>query len=145
MNNDKEFILYDWTISSMVEIQLASPDEFLKIRETLTRIGISSKKEQKLFQTCHILHKKGRYFIVHFKELFALDGKQSTITFGDIYRRNTIVNLLEQWGFCTVEHPELIVNKAPLSYIKIIPFSEKEDWELVPKYTIGNKKYRSRD
>ncbi len=140
MYSEKEVLLYDWTIGSMVEITLPDPDSFLKIRETLTRIGISSKKETKLFQTCHILHKKGRYFIVHFKELFALDGKQSSITFGDIYRRNTIAGLLEEWGLCTVENPEMITNKAPLSYIKIIPFSEKSKWELVPKYSIGTKK-----
>ncbi len=122
----------------MLEITLSAPDDFLKVRETLTRIGVASRKEKKLFQSCHILHKQGRYFIVHFKELFMLDGKKANLEENDLARRNTIVTLLSDWGLLvTVKgSPEPV---APLRQIKIIPFKEKNEWELCPKYNIGNK------
>lgn len=126
-----------------VEILLEDEDAFLKVRETLTRIGVSSRKEKVLYQSCHILHKQGRYVILHFKELFALDGKPSSISENDIERRNAIVNLLEEWGLLTIvkeERYKLVDNMAPLHQIKIISYREKDDWELVSKYTIGKKK-----
>jgi hypothetical protein len=127
-----------WTPQDMLEILLDEPDDFLKIRETLTRIGVASRKDKKLFQSCHILHKQGRYFIVHFKELFLLDGKKSNLELNDIQRRNTIATLLSDWGlvkFATATN----LDCAPLRQIKIIPFKEKNQWELCPKYNIGNK------
>lgn len=134
-----EMIYYDWTPESMLEVTLPEPDNFLKVRETLTRIGIASRKEQKLFQSCHILHKQGRYFIVHFKELFALDGKESNITSGDIERRNAIAGLLQDWELLKIITPAKADPKASLSQIKVVSYKEKEDWELVPKYNIGKK------
>ena len=134
-----EMIYYDWTPESMLEVTLPEPDNFLKVRETLTRIGIASRKEQKLFQSCHILHKQGRYFIVHFKELFALDGKASDITSGDIERRNAIAGLLQDWELLNIITPAKADPKASLSQIKVVSYKEKEDWELVPKYNIGKK------
>jgi hypothetical protein len=134
-----EMIYYDWTPESMLEVTLPEPDNFLKVRETLTRIGIASRKEQKLFQSCHILHKQGRYFIVHFKELFALDGKESNITSGDIERRNAIAGLLQDWELLNIITPAKADPKASLSQIKVVSYKEKEDWELVPKYNIGKK------
>ena len=134
-----EMIYYDWTPESMLEVTLPEPDNFLKVRETLTRIGIASRKEQKLFQSCHILHKQGRYFIVHFKELFALDGKASDITSGDIERRNAITGLLQDWELLNIITPAKADPKASLSQIKVVSYKEKEDWELVPKYNIGKK------
>jgi hypothetical protein len=134
-----EMIYYDWTPESMLEVTLPEPDNFLKVRETLTRIGIASRKEQKLFQSCHILHKQGRYFIVHFKELFALDGKASDITSGDIERRNAIAGLLQDWDLLKIITPAKADPKASLSQIKVVSYKEKEDWELVPKYNIGKK------
>jgi hypothetical protein len=134
-----EMIYYDWTAESMLEVTLPEPDNFLKVRETLTRIGIASRKEQKLFQSCHILHKQGRYFIVHFKELFALDGKESNITSGDIERRNAIAGLLQDWELLKIITPTKAEPKASLSQIKVVSYKEKEDWELVPKYNIGKK------
>ena len=135
-----EMIYYDWTPESMLEVILPEPDNFLKVRETLTRIGIASRKENKLYQSCHILHKQGRYFIVHFKELFALDGKPSNISENDIQRRNTIANLLEEWGLIKVLNKSIIgENIAPLHQIKIISYREKDEWELVAKYNIGKK------
>ncbi len=128
----------EWTPDLMLEIRLKEPDDFLKVRETLSRIGVASRKERILYQSCHILHKQGRYFIVHFKELFALDGKQTNISVNDIERRNTIVGLLNDWGLV-----EIIGNnedKAPLSQIKVLAYKEKDEWELCPKYNIGNKK-----
>ena len=123
-----------------VEIELPTPDSFLKIKETLTRIGISSRKEKKLFQSCHILHKKGRYAILHFKELFILDGKQNTFTEEDKSRRNTIVNLLEEWGLLRIiDNTETEFPVAPLSQIKIISYKDKDNWELAVKYNIGKK------
>ena len=134
-----EMIYYDWTAESMLEVTLPEPDNFLKVRETLTRIGIASRKEQKVFQSCHILHKQGRYFIVHFKELFALDGKESNITSGDIERRNAIAGLLQDWELLKIITPTKAEPKASLSQIKVVSYKEKEDWELVPKYNIGKK------
>lgn len=128
-------------ISKFVEVVLVEEDDFLKVRETLTRIGVSSRKERVLYQSCHILHKQGKYYIVHFKELFALDGKPSTITENDIQRRNAIANLLEEWGLIKVVNYDTIENNmAPIHQIKIISFKEKDDWELVAKYNIGKKK-----
>ena len=129
---------YQWSPEKMIEIFLSEPDDFLKVRETLTRIGVASRKEKKLYQSCHILHKQGKYYIVHFKELFALDGKDTNLSENDIARRNTIVKLLSDWGLVTMKgKPEPI---APLSQIKIISFKEKNDWILETKYNIGKKK-----
>jgi len=127
-------------IDSMVEVRLKQPDDFLKIKETLTRIGVASKKDRKLFQSCHILHKQGRYYIVHFKELFALDGKATDFTENDIQRRNTIVKLLIDWGLIDVVSSETIAEQAPLSQIKVLAYKEKDEWELCAKYNIGKKK-----
>ena len=128
----------NWTQEMMLEVGLKEPDDFLKVRETLSRIGVASRKEKKLYQSCHILHKQGRYFIVHFKELFALDGKNTNLSTNDISRRNTIANLLKDWGLINVigELGEM----APLSQIKVLSYSEKGDWELETKYNIGKKK-----
>ena len=127
-----------WTPDDMLEVTLNEPDDFLKIRETLTRIGVASRKDNKLFQSCHILHKQGRYFIVHFKELFLLDGKPSNLVENDIQRRNTITTLLSDWGLVTMVKPSQAKDVAPLRQIKVIPFKEKTQWELCPKYNIGN-------
>ena len=124
----------------MVEVSLANPDDFLKVRETLTRIGVASRGENKLYQSCHILHKQGRYFIVHFKELFLLDGKTSDFSENDVQRRNRITKLLSDWGLVTVITEELIEDLAPINQIKILPYKEKAEWELIPKYSIGSKK-----
>ena len=137
MENDNIQIT-DWTPSHMLEVSLNEPDDFLKIRETLTRIGVASRKDQKLYQSCHILHKQGRYFITHFKELFLLDGKPSSLLENDIHRRNTIATLLADWGLVTMVNPDLAKEIAPLRQIKVIPFKEKSQWELCPKYNIGN-------
>ena len=131
--------IVQWTPSSMLEIVLNEPDDFLKVRETLTRIGVASRKENKLFQSCHILHKQGRYFIVHFKELFMLDGKRSNLEQTDVERRNTIATLLSDWGLIDIQNPAAVKKCAPLRQIKIISYKDKEDWELCPKYNIGNK------
>ena len=135
-----EMIHYDWAPESMLEVTLPEPDNFLKVRETLTRIGISSRTENKLFQSCHILHKQGKYFIVHFKELFALDGKESNIANNDIERRNTIAVLLQDWELLNIVKPEQAEPKASLSQIKVLSHKDKSSWELVPKYNIGKKK-----
>ena len=135
-----EMIYYDWTPDSMLEVTLAEPDNFLKVRETLTRIGIASKKDNTLYQSCHILHNQGRYFIVHFKELFALDGKESNITSGDIERRNAIASLLQDWDLLKILVPTTADQKASLSQIKVVSYKEKAEWELVPKYNIGKKR-----
>ena len=129
-----------WTPADMLEVSLNEPDDFLKIRETLTRIGVASRKDNKLYQSCHILHKQGRYFIVHFKELFLLDGKPSNLIDNDIQRRNTIATLLSDWGLITLVNPSQAGDVAPLRQIKVIPFKEKDQWELCPKYNIGNTK-----
>lgn len=127
-----------WTPAMMLEIALKEPDDFLKIRETLTRIGVASRKDNKLFQSCHILHKQGRYFIVHFKELFMLDGKPSNLMDNDVQRRNTIATLLSDWGLLDIVNNDQAADKAPLRQIKVIPHKEKHQWELCPKYNIGN-------
>mgnify|MGYP003343371233 FL=1 len=123
-----------------LEIRLVNPDDFLKVRETLTRIGVASRKDQILYQSCHILHKQGRYFIVHFKELFALDGKHADLTDNDLQRRNTVAHLLEDWGLVEILNPDVCEDTAPLSQIKVLSFEEKNDWNLVKKYNIGKKK-----
>ena len=135
---EKENNIVEWTTSSMLEVTLEEPDDFLKVRETLTRIGVASRKDNTLFQSCHILHKQGRYFIVHFKELFLLDGKPSNLIENDIQRRNTISTLLADWGLVNIVNPEVAKDLAPLRQIKVIPFKEKSQWELCPKYNIGN-------
>ena len=128
-----------WNPDNMLEVQLKEPDDFLKVRETLTRIGVASRKDKKLFQSCHILHKQGRYFIVHFKELFALDGKPSNLSDNDIQRRNTITQLLADWGLISMINPDVANDKAPLSQIKVIAFKDKANWTLETKYNIGKK------
>ena len=128
-----------WSPVSMLEVSLKEPDDFLKVRETLTRIGVASRKDKKLFQSCHILHKQGRYFIVHFKELFALDGKHSNLSENDIERRNTIAQLLADWGLISIVNSNIAENKAPLSQIKVISFKDKGNWTLETKYNIGKK------
>ena len=130
----------NWSPDMMVEVILNEPDDFLKVRETLTRIGVASRKEKKLYQSCHILHKQGRYYIVSFKELFALDGKHANLTVNDIQRRNRIVRLLVDWGLVSVVNEDKIVDIAPLNQIKVLPFKEKGEWELEQKYNIGSKK-----
>ena len=127
-----------WTRDSMVEVKLSQPDDFLKVRETLSRIGVASRKEKKLYQSCHILHKQGRYFIVHFKELFLLDGKKSNLEENDVARRNTIATLMSDWGLLTIEGRDKLEPIAPLRQIKIISFKDKNQWNLCPKYNIGN-------
>jgi len=136
-----EMVYYDWTPDSMLEVTLAEPDNFLKVRETLTRIGIASKKDNILYQSCHILHKQGKYYIVHFKELFALDGKPSDISENDLSRRNAIAKLLQEWGLVKVVNVKQIETPEPifLSQIKIISHKDKDGWDLVPKYNIGKK------
>lgn len=131
--------IVEWTPSAMLEVTLNEPDDFLKVRETLTRIGVASRKDKKLYQSCHILHKQGRYFIVHFKELFLLDGKKSNLEENDIARRNTIATLMSDWGLITIESSERSTPLAPMRQIKIIPYREKQEWELCPKYNIGSK------
>ena len=129
---------FNWTQEQMLEVGLKEPDDFLKVRETLSRIGVASRKERKLYQSCHILHKQGRYFIVHFKELFALDGKKTNLSENDVARRNTIANLLSDWGLVNVVGKAEPV--APLSQIKVLSFREKAEWTLETKYNIGKKK-----
>lgn len=135
-----EAVRYEWTPASMLEVTLSTPDNFLKIRETLTRIGVASKKDQTLFQSCHILHKQGRYYIVHFKELFNLDAKTSDISVNDVERRNSIAVLLQDWGLLTIVDMTQAKDVAPMSQIKIVSFKDKVNWNLVPKYSIGNTK-----
>ena len=132
--------IYDWSPSKMIEVALAEPDDFLKVRETLTRIGVASRKEKKIYQSCHILHKQGKYFIVHFKELFALDGKKANLSVNDFQRRNRIVQLLSDWGLVNVVSSDLVEDIAPLNQIKVISFREKADWKLETKYNIGKRK-----
>jgi hypothetical protein len=129
----------DWHPEKMLEVQLKEPDDFLKVRETLTRIGVASRKDKKLFQSCHILHKQGRYFIVHFKELFALDGKKANLSDNDLERRNTIAQLLSDWGLVVILNTAIAEKKAPLSQIKVLAFKEKGEWDLQAKYNIGKK------
>ena len=129
----------NWSSSDMLEVTIKQPDDFLKVRETLTRIGVASRKDKTLYQSCHILHKQGKYYITHFKELFALDGKKSTLVENDIQRRNTIALLLQDWNLIEVVNTTMVENKAPLSQIKVLPFKEKKEWNLVAKYNIGKK------
>lgn len=129
-----------WTRESMVEVKLAQPDDFLKVRETLSRIGVASRKEKKLYQSCHILHKQGKYYIVHFKELFALDGKTANLTLNDVQRRNRISQLLADWGLISIVKVDEILDIAPLNQIKVLSYKEKGEWELESKYNIGKKK-----
>ena len=130
----------DWSSEKMVEVSLSEPDDFLKVRETLTRIGVASRKEKKLYQSCHILHKQGRYFIVHFKELFALDGKHANLTSNDVQRRNRIAQLLVDWGLVGIVNADTIQDVAPLNQIKVLAYKDKGDWILETKYNIGSKK-----
>ena len=129
-----------WAPEQMVEVVLSEPDDFLKVRETLTRIGVASRKEKKIYQSCHILHKQGRYFLVHFKELFALDGKHANLTGNDVQRRNRIAQLLADWGLIGVVDSEKIKDIAPLNQIKVLAYRDKGDWVLETKYNIGSKK-----
>ena len=129
----------DWSPEKMIEVALSEPDDFLKVRETLTRIGVASRKEKKLYQSCHIIHKQGRYYIVHFKELFALDGKKANLTVNDVQRRNRISQLLADWGLITVVDAEQIQDIAPLNQIKVLSYKDKGNWVLETKYNIGRK------
>ena len=131
---------YLWSPEKMVEVLLSEPDDFLKVRETLTRIGVASRKEKKLYQSCHILHKQGKYYIVHFKELFALDGKKANLSINDVQRRNRIIQLLSDWGLVTLKDAELVTDIAPLNQIKVISYKDKSNWILETKYNIGKKK-----
>ena len=131
-----------WSPDQMVEVTLNEPDDFLKVRETLTRIGVASRKEKKLYQSCHILHKQGRYYIVHFKELFALDGKHANLTVNDVQRRNRIIHLVADWGLVSVNNVSKIQDIAPLNQIKVLSYKDKDDWILETKYNIGSKKKR---
>ena len=137
--------IINWSASDMLEVTIKQPDDFLKVRETLTRIGVASRKDKTLFQSCHILHKQGKYYITHFKELFALDGKKSTLTSNDIERRNTIAVLLQDWNLIDIVVKSAIENKAPLSQIKVLPFKEKNEWNLTAKYNIGKKSDENKD
>ena len=134
-----------WSPDQMVEVILGEPDDFLKVRETLTRIGVASRKEKKIYQSCHILHKQGRYYLVHFKELFALDGKHANLTLNDIQRRNRIVQLLADWGLVEIVNVDLIQDIAPLNQIKVLSYKDKGEWILETKYNIGSKKKRTEE
>ena len=137
--------IVNWTPDQMVEVILSEPDDFLKVRETLTRIGVASRKEKKLYQSCHILHKKGRYFLVHFKELFALDGKHANLTVNDVQRRNRIAQLIADWGLVEIVNVEKISDIAPLNQIKVLAYKDKGDWLLETKYNIGAKKKKEEE
>jgi hypothetical protein len=137
MNVDSEV---SWSPEQMVEVTLSEPDDFLKVRETLTRIGVASRKEKKLYQSCHILHKQGRYYIVHFKELFALDGKRANLFLNDVQRKNRIAQLLQDWGLIKIVNSDQVADAAPLSQIKVLSFKDKPEWTLESKYNIGKKK-----
>ena len=130
---------YHWTQEQMIEVFLNEPDDFLKVRETLTRIGVASRKEKKLYQSCHILHKQGKYYIVHFKELFALDGKHANLSINDVQRRNRIVRLLSDWGLISIANEDTVLDIAPLNQIKVLSYKDKGDWILEQKYNIGKK------
>ena len=130
----------NWSPDHMVEVPLNEPDDFLKVRETLTRIGVASRKEKKLYQSCHILHKQGRYYIVHFKELFALDGKKANLFENDVQRRNRVTQLLQDWGLVNIVESSKVNDSAPLSQIKVLSYKDKGDWTLESKYNIGKKK-----
>ena len=134
-----------WSADQMIEVTLNEPDDFLKVRETLTRIGVASRKEKKIYQSCHILHKQGRYFIVHFKELFALDGKHANLTQNDVQRRNRIVQLLADWGLISIVDSSKIQDIAPLNQIKVLSYKDKSEWILETKYNIGSKKKKTEE
>ena len=134
-----------WSQDQMVEVFLREPDDFLKVRETLTRIGVASRKEKKIYQSCHILHKQGRYYLVHFKELFALDGKHANLTLNDVQRRNRIAQLLADWGLISIVDADKIQDIAPLNQIKVLAFRDKQEWILETKYNIGSKKKRTEE
>ena len=136
----EESNIVEWSPADMLEITLSEPDDFLKVRETLTRIGVASRKEKKIYQSCHILHKQGKYYIVHFKELFALDGKNTNLSLNDVQRRNRIIQLLSDWGLVSVVDASKIEDLAPLNQIKVLSFREKGEWTLESKYNIGRKK-----
>ena len=136
---------YHWTQDQMIEVLLNEPDDFLKVRETLTRIGVASRKERKLYQSCHILHKQGKYYIVHFKELFALDGKHANLSINDVQRRNRIVRLLSDWGLISIVDEDTVLDIAPLNQIKVLSYKDKNDWILETKYNIGSKKKRTEE
>mgnify|MGYP001409543568 CR=1 FL=1 len=135
----------NWSQDKMIEVRLNEPDDFLKVRETLTRIGVASRKEKKLYQSCHILHKQGKYYIVHFKELFALDGKYANLTINDVQRRNRITRLLVDWGLIQVVKDDLIFDIAPLNQIKVLPYRDKSEWILEQKYNIGKKSSKTQE
>ena len=137
MSEDQE---YNWSPDQMIEVTLKEPDDFLKVRETLTRIVVASRKEKKIYQSCHILHKQGKYYIVHFKELFALDGKRANLFINDVQRRNRIAQLLSDWGLVNVVSTSAIEDAAPLSQIKVLSYKDKSEWTLESKYNIGKKK-----
>ena len=139
MKMQEETLIVEWAPTDMLEVTLNEPDDFLKVRETLTRIGVASRKEKKLYQSCHILHKQGKYYIVHFKELFALDGKRANLTVNDVQRRNRIVRLLCDWGLVTVFDEERVSDIAPLNQIKVLAYKDKGEWILEQKYNIGKK------
>jgi muconolactone delta-isomerase len=134
-----------WSPEQMVEVVLNEPDDFLKVRETLTRIGVASRKEKKIYQSCHILHKQGRYYLVHFKELFALDGKYANLTVNDVQRRNRIAQLLADWGLIQIVNTDNIADIAPLNQIKVLAYKDKQDWILETKYNIGSKKKKTEE
>ena len=136
----EETNVIEWSPTTMLEVTLNEPDDFLKVRETLTRIGVASRKEKKIYQSCHILHKQGRYYLVHFKELFALDGKHANITVNDVQRRNRIAQLIADWGLITIVDVNKISDIAPLNQIKVLSYKEKNEWTLETKYNIGSKK-----
>ena len=137
--------IVNWSSGMMIEVLLNEPDDFLKVRETLTRIGVASRKEKKIYQSCHILHKQGKYYIVHFKELFALDGKHANLTVNDVQRRNRIVQLLADWGLIEIVDATKVQDIAPLNQIKVLAHKEKDDWILEAKYNIGSKKKKVED
>ena len=139
----EEFV--QWNEQSMIEVALKEPDDFLKVRETLTRIGVASRKEKKIYQSCHILHKRGKYYIVHFKELFALDGKQTNLSINDVQRRNRIASLLSDWGLLSIISTDKIDTIAPLNQIKVLAYKDKGDWILETKYNIGSKKKKTEE
>lgn len=132
-------ILYEWSIENMVEIKLAQPDDFLKIKETLTRIGVASAKDKTLYQTAHILHKRGKYYIISFKEIFLIEGRESTLTLTDVARRNRIASLLVDWKLCSLVNPNSVATKADMGTIKVVPYKDKANWTLCPKYQLGKK------
>ena len=135
----------NWSQDKMIEVRLNAPDDFLKVRETLTRIGVASRKEKKIYQSCHILHKQGRYYLVHFKELFALDGKHANLTVNDVQRRNRIAQLLVDWGLVGIVDADRIQDIAPLNQIKVLAYKDKQDWVLETKYNIGSKKKKTEE